>query len=594
MKHIRFIPILLVSLVLSGVLFNACKSDGPKEADNYKYHDNTVRVRMAAEPDRLSPYLTRSAYSRLVFERVFMYMMDFDPETLQLTPVLAKSMPVLEEISEGPYAGGVKMTFEIKNDAVWPNGTPVTAEDAAFSLKAVLVPGMPSVYQPFFQFFDGLEKDPTNDKKFSLYAKEKYILLEAVAASLCVYPKYVFDPDGLLDEFTVEALSADDAATALGDNEKLKTFIEKFTSPELTTDPGKMIGSGAYQVDTWETGQYILISKKQDWWGSKYASSSSLFAAYPDTILFKIMPDQTAALSALKDQELDVANNLDSKDFVELKDNALVSQFYNLETPPSPTIYLAYLNNKDQILSDGKVRKALAHLVDVQDFITSLYDGLAERVGGPVLKSKPYYNNDLQLVEYNLEEAKKLLNEAGWTDSDSDGTLDKQINGSKEDLQFEILISNGSKASENLALYMQEAFKRAGVKLDVTKKEFRELMSENVRKKDYQIYIGAMGMDLTLDDFHQQWHTESDNPSGGNYTGFGSVAMDDLIDSIRVNLDENSRNEMYKRFQRELYKETPAIFLFSPQERIAIHKRFNAKTSEKRPGFFPNTFELKK
>ena len=186
------------------------------------------------------------------------------------------------------------------------------------------------------------------------------------------------------------------------------------------------------------------------------------------------------------------------------------------------------------------------------------------------------------------------MNEAGWTDSDSDGTLDKQINGSKEDLQFEILISNGSKASENLALYMQEAFKRAGVKLDVTKKEFRELMSENVRKKDYQIYIGAMGMDLTLDDFHQQWHTESDNPSGGNYTGFGSVAMDDLIDSIRVNLDENSRNEMYKRFQRELYKETPAIFLFSPQERIAIHKRFNAKTSEKRPGFFPNTFELKK
>jgi peptide/nickel transport system substrate-binding protein len=594
MKHIRPLHLLLATLFFAGLFFSSCKTDSTTESNNYKYQDNTVRIRLAAEPDRLSPYLTRSAYSRMVFERMFMYMMDFDQETLELTPFLGTSVPAMETIEEGPYAGGVKMTFEIKEDAVWPNGSPVTAEDAAFSLKAVLTPGMPTVYQPFFQFFKGFEFDPENDRRFTLYAKEKYILLEAVAASLCVYPKYVFDPDGLMDEFTIEALTADNAAETLGENEKIKAFVEQFTSPDFTTSPEKMVGSGAYELTTWETGQYLILVKKENWWGNKYASETSLFEAYPDTLLFRIMPDQTAALTALKDQELDVANNLDSKDFVELQNNELVSSNYNLETPASPTIYLAYLNNKDPMLADKQVRRAMAHLVDVQDFIVSLYDGLAERVVGPVLKSKPYYNSDLELLEYNLDKAKSLLAEAGWQDGDSDGVLEKEINGENMPLKLELLISNGSKASENLALFMQEGFKRAGVQLDITKKEFRELMSENVRKKDYQIYIGAMGMDLNLDDFHQQWHTESDNPRGGNYTGFGTVEMDKLIDSIRVNLDESSRTEMYKRFQKELYKETPAIFLFSPQERIAIHKRFKASTSGKRPGFFPNSFELKK
>lgn len=593
MKHIRSLHLLLASIFLAGIFFTSCTTDASKESSNYKYQDNTVRIRLSAEPDRLSPYLTRSAYSRIVFERMFMYMMDFDPETLQLTPFLGKSVPAMESIEEGPYAGGVKMTFEIREAAVWPDGSPVTAEDAEFSLKAVLTPGMPTVYQPFFKFFKGFEKDPDNDRIFTLYAKEKYILLEAVAASLCVYPKHVFDPEGLMDEFTVEALAVDDAAETLADNENIKRFVAQFTSAEYTTDPENMVGSGAYSLTVWETGQYLMLVKKEDWWGNKFSDQTALFEAGPDTLLFRIMPDQTAALTALKDQELDVASNLDSKDFVELQNNELVSKNYRLETPASPTIYLAYLNNKDPILSDKKVRRSLAHLVDVQEFIVSLYDGLAERVVGPVLKSKPYYNSDLELLDYNLDKAKSLLAEAGWQDADSDGVLEKDINGEVQPLQLELLISNGSKASENLALFMQEGFKKAGVQLEIVKKEFRELMSENVRKKDYQIYIGAMGMDLNLDDFHQQWHTESDNPRGGNYTGFGSVEMDQLIDSIRVNLDELSRNEMYKRFQKKLYAETPAIFLFSPLERIAIHKRFEGTTSEKRPGFFPNTFELK-
>jgi peptide/nickel transport system substrate-binding protein len=594
MNHIRpFTSRLLSGLFFFAILFTACKSDQQETQTNFKYNDNTVRVRMSAEPDRINPILTTNAYSRLVNERIFMYLMDYNPISLEMTPYLVESLPEIKELEEGPYKGGISLTFEIKENAQWPNGSPVTSEDAEFSLKAILTPGMPSAYQSYFAFFKGFEKDSENPRKFTMFSNQKYILIEEVAASLVVYPKYVYDPQGLMDEFTVEALAADGAQKSLGENEEIKSFIESFTSSSFSTEPGNIVGSGPYEMKQWETGRYILLTKKKDWWGNQYAASNPLFQAYPDSLLFKKIEDQTAAINAIKDQELDVANNLDSKDFMELKENTLVTENYNLVNPVTSTIYLAYFNTHDPVLDDKKVRRGLAHLVDVDEFINSLYDGLAKRAVGPVLDTKAYYNSDLKPIPYDLEKAKSLFAEAGWKDENQDGILEKNIDGETQNLNVEILITNSSKASENLALFFQEGFKKAGVGSEVVKKEFRELLKENVRKKDYQIYIGAMTLDLTKDDFQQQWHTMNDVPGGYNYTGFGSAKMDGLIDSIRVTMNEAKRNEMYKRFQKELYDETPAMFLFSPLERIAIHKRFEAETSAKRPGFFPNMFKQK-
>ncbi|MEZ4981304.1 MAG: ABC transporter substrate-binding protein [Saprospiraceae bacterium] len=484
MNHIRlFTSRLLSGLLFIAVLFTACKSDQPESKTNFKYNDNTVRVRMSAEPDRINPYLTSIAYSRYITERIFMYLLDHDPISLKMTPYLAAGLPEVEELSEGPYKGGISLTFEIKEDAVWPNGSPITADDAEFSLKVILTPGMPSPYQPYFAFFKGFEKDPENPRKFTLFSDEKYILIEEVASSLIVYPKYVYDPEGLMDEFTVEALAAKEAQKSLGENDKVKSFIESFTASKYSTEPDNIVGSGPYELKQWETGRYILLTKKKDWWGEKYASSNPLFQAYPDSLLFKKIEDQTAAINAIKDQELDVASNLDSKDFVELKDNSLVTENYNLVNPVTTTIYLAYLNNHDPILDDKKVRRGLAHLIDVDEFITSLYDGLAKRAVGPVLDTKEYYNTDLAPISYDPEKAKSLFEEAGWKDENQDGILEKNIDGESQNLSIEILITNSSKASENLALFFQEGFKKAGVASEIVKKEIRELLKEMFEKR---------------------------------------------------------------------------------------------------------------
>ena len=64
-------------------------------------------------------------------------MADFDPVTYKLNPILIKSIPKEETITEGPFAGGTKYTIEFREDAKWDNGSPITGNDFLFSTKAI-------------------------------------------------------------------------------------------------------------------------------------------------------------------------------------------------------------------------------------------------------------------------------------------------------------------------------------------------------------------------------------------------------------------------------------------------------------------------
>lgn len=580
-------PFIIISILAALLIFEACKRE-TKNA-NWKYQDNTVRVRLANDPDAINPLLSRNSYSRYVHERIFLPLMDYNPKTLVYEPVLVKAAPTAVEVTESPYAGGMAYTYEIRDEATWDDGSPITAADIDFTVKLLFVPGMPTAaYRAYFEFIKDIQMDPTNPRKFTFVVDKMYILNEGALGSIMPYPAHIYDPEGVLKNYALSQLNAPDADKKFSNNEDLKVFVSNFTAPKHAREKAGISGSGPYAFDRWETGQFLLLTKKPNWWGQKFASSA-LFAAEPDSLLFKIIVDQTAAVTALKDQEIDVSAGIDTKDFVDIQRNELVKANYNLYAPNASQIYLIYLNTKDPKLSDKKVRRALAHLTDVNEFINTIYYGLAERVNGPLDPWQDYIDKSIKPIEYNVEKAKTLLAEAGWTDSNNNGTVDKTIDGKLQEMEVDIQTPT-SKAVQDICLLFQNSLQKAGIKANIITKDFKEVIGE-VRKKNYQIYPGAMSVDLEIDDPKQQWHTESDNPAGSNYTGFGNADTDALIERLRITLDPAKRNDLYKEFQSKLQEEQPAIFLFSPKERIAIHKRFKAETSLKRPGFFPNTFQ---
>lgn len=583
----------VVVLILAAVLIFGCKPEPSKESVEFKNKDNTAYARLPANPDRLNPVLGTSVYARAVNENIFQYLLSFNPRTLELTPQLAKAKPVVEELTSGPYSGGVSYTFELQDEANWDNGTPVTARDFEFTLKAIFNPKVNAApVRAYLDFIADMQIDPDNPKRFTVLANKKYILGEPVVGNLIVLPEYVYDPNGLLRSFSFKDMAnAERAGQLAEENEALTQFAEAFNAPQFSREKGFISGSGPYSFEEWETSQRIILTRKKNWWGDKLKGQNPMLTAYPDRIEFLIIPDQTATLAALKDQQIDVTGQIDAKDFVDLRSNETIEKLYNLHSPSSMTYYYIGLNNKDSKLSDKRVRRALAHLVNVPDLIDNLYYGLAERITGPFHPTKPYYNKSLAPIKFDPEKARELLSSAGWEDSNGDGIVDKEINGQQVEFEIEYLISNASKFLQNQALLFEDDARKAGVKINIVSKEF-SVMIDDIKKRKYEMAAGAWAQDPVLDDPKQLWHTESDTPDGSNRVSFSNAEADELIEKIRTTLDEQERNKLYRRFQEIIYEEQPYIFLMAPLERIAISKRFKAEPSARRPGFFVNEFIL--
>ncbi len=592
MLHIRSISLLAIILAFLA----ACKGDKPKEdavdTSIFKNQDNTVYARLPAEPDRLNPIISTNVYARVVNEQIFLYLLHFDPQTLELQPQLAKGRPKVEELSNGEYAGGVAYTFEIHEEASWDNGQPITARDFEFTLKALFNPKVNAAgVRAYLDYIRDVQPDPGNPKRFTVFTDKKYIIGETAVSNIPILPEYIYDPGGLLKTISLKELADPARAEQLAkENRAVQDFADAFNSPRFSREKGFIAGSGPYEFEEWATGQRIILNRKKNWWGDKLAEQYPLLQAFPDKLVFMIIPDQSAAIVALKDQQVDVTSQIDAKDFVDLRGNEMVNQLYQLHTPSSLVYYFIGINNKKDKLADKRVRRALAHLVDVPSLVDGLFYGLAERTVGPFHPAKPYYHKGLEPIPFDPEKARALLAEAGWEDTNGNGIADKEINGQRVEMELEFKISSASKFANSHALLFQEDAKKAGVAVNIVPKEFTVLI-DDTKKRDYELYSGAWAQDPVIDDPKQLWHSESDTPDGSNRVGFTNARADSLIEEIRVTLNEGKRNQLYKEFQELVYDEQPYVFLFSPLERIAISRRFEAQPSARRPGFIVNGFK---
>ncbi len=555
--------------------------------------ENWVTVRLAAEPDRLNPILSTSGYSSQVESHLFLPLLDFDPESLELIPFLATSRPQITEIVEGENQGGIAYTFEIQPEAVWDDGKPVTATDYVFTMKAILNPKVESpAFRAYFNFLKDIKIDPSNPKKLTIYTQRPYILAEAVLGNISVYPEHLYDPGGIMKNYAIKMLAQQDTAALVAEKDTLLAqFADTFNSLRYSREKGFVNGCGAYQFEEWITGERIVLNKKNNWWGDKIIDKYPVLRALPSKIIFRIIPDGTAAITLLKSQELDAMGSIQEKAFVELQENELINRFYNLYTPPYLAYYYIGLNSNNPKLADKNVRKAIARLLDMDAVIQSVMHGLGQRIIGPIHPAKPYYNNKLIPIPFDLEMANKMLLESGWEDTDNDGWLDKILDGEKVDLELSYKYSIGNDVAQNIGILLKNNAQKAGIKINLIAKEFSELVGDT-RKRDFEMYYLAWSNPPTLDDLRQIWHTQSDTPKGSNKVGFGNATTDSIIDAIRIEMNEQKRNELYLQIQEIIYEEQPYVFLFAPKEQIAIHKRFEAKASAKRPGFFENYFKL--
>ncbi|MCB0401762.1 MAG: hypothetical protein KDD41_06740 [Flavobacteriales bacterium] len=542
-----------------------------------------------SDAQMLNPVNYSDAGAGYILKNIFYPLLSIDFKTLELVPLVAEARPEIEVTEDNK----MNITYRIRKEATWDDGTPITPKDVEFTLKVIKNPKVDNVNnKPYFEFIEDMVFYDDDPQKFTFKCKDVYILAEVQSGDLPLLPRSIYDPKNLMDGYSIRELTENQEK--LASDPKIIEFAEDFNSEKYQRDKNFIIGCGPYLLDDWQTGQKVVLKKKENWWGDKLKGAGEYFNINPPQIVYLTINDQTTAKEALIAGEVDVMRGIKAKDFQELLETEKFKANFKDHTPPQMAYTYLGVNVRKPMFSDKRTRQALAHLIDVDKIIDKIALGYGERAIGPIHPAKEkMYNKNLKPYDYSPEKAKALLAEAGWADTDGDGILDNTIQGEKMKFEMNYLYNQGNDTRKAVGLLFQEEARKVGIIVNVISQDW-SIFLETTKTHDFDMYYGAWISTPIPNDHKQIYHTSSYN-GGSNYTGFGNDETDALIDEIRVTIDEDKRAELNYKFQEILHDECSYLFLYYPLERIAIHKRFsNAETSAMRPGYQLTGFTVEK
>lgn len=546
----------------------------------------TLRIRIREDVDCLHPIVSQSAIATQIEALIMLPMIEYSAENLELSPLLVKAAPEISSSNDSSHI----YALEILEDAKWDDGQNITAADYEFTIRAALNPYVknPS-WRSFLKNILHIQYDSLEPKKIWVHVSKNYMLGKEVSGNVNLYPEHIYDPEKLMRNFRVEELTTKDSAAWIPEQHALlKRFAEQFESAAFCKSA--IHGAGPYKLKSWDAGSRIVLERKKDWWGTKYADRNKMLEAHPDYIEYVIMPDEAAAVLAVKEGSVDLVTEVAPKTFIDLRNDSMQNSSLQFYSSGHFQYSIIELNLRNPVLQDVRVRKALAKLTNVSSYIDHLMFGLAAPVYGPIHPVKSYYNNKLQPIAYDPAAAHKLLIESGWTDSNKNGVLDKTINGVLQELRLRFLASSAT--SKSIALLYQEEARKLGIEIIPETKEASFIRKDLNDRNFDMVYVTVTQQATTLYDPYQGYFSSNAKPGGGNRCGVQSEKLDSLILGIRSALNEEERTRYYLEFQQTLYDLQPQIFLFSPFERLLANKRIRMETIKRRPGYLENTFRL--
>ena len=171
----------------------------------------------------------------------------------------------------------------------------------------------------------------------------------------------------------------------------------------------------------------------------------------------------------------------------------------------------------------------------------------------------------------------KLLTEAGWSDSDGDGVLDREIDGERVPLRFEILTNSSNQSRKLVGLAVVDEFKRAGIDANLREIDWSILL-QKVDAFEYDAVVLGWVLPLSDPDLYQVWHSSQAVAGGSNFVSFKNDEVDRLLDAYREEFDFAKRKVMIDRIQEILYEEQPYTWLYSPTAVDVWDRRFEGVT----------------
>ena len=419
----------------------------------------------------------------------------------------------------------------------WLKGDhPVTAHDVVFMLD-LLTNDQVAGAAPLRSYFDELESyEALDDYTFQIKFKKPKYMQKVMVLGLYPLPKFLYAYDEAGEAYEPEVIG--------------KRFEDHWYNP-------MGLGAGPYVLTRFEPGVAIELERNP-----KFPLGGNAM----DKVVYSILKDQNQPPRKLRTGELHLsglqpaqyrAEVIEGEDDSPFKDGTIQGGEYW-----SYNYFYIGWNADRPMFSDKRVRQAMSHAFNAQLLIDDVFLGLGERSTGPMPTVQPYYDRSLEPYAFDLERAKALLEEAGWTDSDGDGIRDKEIDGNLVAFDFKLVVFGSSNEYKTVGNIYKEDLAKIGIKMNVAPMEWANLLKKvDAREFDAVTLAWVSGPPV---DFRQIWHSsQADLPKGSNRVGFRNAEADRIIEELETEFDEGRRKELAHEFHRLLYDEQPYTFFYT-------------------------------
>ncbi len=496
--------------VLTAVVFAV--SCGVKRGKDKK----TLYAHLSQNPETLNPIPSLDVYSSFV--QGFMYDSLFVvTSNLEFRPWMVEKYQVLN--------GGRVWRLTLRKDLKWSDGVPITTKDVKFTYEKILDPASRAI------------------NKAGAFSEVKDFRV--------------------IDDYTFEVEFKGPFAPALEKINYITPIPEHIYRNEtnLISSPfnENPVVSGPYKLKKWVKGSYLILERNPNYW----AKEKPFF----DRIIIKIIKQSAVTLNALKKGEIDICG-LRAVQWVKESNNPdFVKKFNKFVYQTMGFSQIAWQCREDNpFFSDYRVRQAMTHALERQKLVDKVLYGYAEVISGPFYPGSWAYDHSVKPFKFDLDKASKLLDEAGWKDTDGDGIRDKD--GRK--FEFELLLASSSETGEQIAINLQENLKKIGVVMHIRKVDW-SIVTERMDKGQFDAVMFGWSLDIDPD-CYDIWHS-SQIKGGLNFTGYSNPEVDRLIELGRTTLDKEKRKQIYHQIHRIIHHDQPYTFLFSGKSLVAADKR---------------------
>lgn len=461
-------------------------------------HGGTHTEGIVGIPRFINPVLATSEVDKALTEVLYASLFTYDTDG-NLIPELAERMEVVND--------GTRYVVLLKDGLTFHDGTPLRAQDVAFTIEAIQDPFVRSPLRPNW---NGVNTRVIDERTIEFNLPSAYPPF-AHNLAIGILPEHLWGQEPL----------------------------EQMPFNELNVRP---VGSGPYRIS--------LIENSRNRAGSHYTLSAfpdySLGMPYITTLTIQTYETEQALWEAWEKGDMDASTDISYSNLSDINPE-------DISRLTSRKVFAVFFNqNENDPLRSTSLRKALIQAVDTENIVTSIFDGYAQTISSPM----PFLGVQPERVS---TDAYSLFEQAGWQTNEETGTIEGKDG---ETLSFTLHTSTAEELVE-AADMLASQWGAYGIQVDLDVTQVSTLLETVIRPRAYEALL--FGYVISYDnDLYGFWHSSGRNDPGLNTALYTNIAVDELLEKVRTTQNSEDRNALFGDINRRIVDDAPALFLFSP------------------------------